>query len=80
MVMENTSERLLCCKDGISYYSDIPLGLYVVRGDSMVLLGKVGDIMPNNMKKVEQEELQDMIEEMGGTGGLNWDFDADLTA
>jgi small nuclear ribonucleoprotein (snRNP)-like protein len=53
MVMEDTSERRVLnvkvspVEDGagmgstICYYTDIQLGLYLVRGDSMVLLGEV---------------------------------------
>ena len=50
MVLEETSERrVLLMKDTtdegdgdtICYYTDILLGLYLVRGDSMVLLGEV---------------------------------------
>ncbi len=45
MVMEETSERrvLHTKKDGevVCFYTDILLGLYLVRGDSMVLLGEV---------------------------------------
>lgn len=70
----------MCCKGGISYFCDVPLGLYVVRGDSMVLLGQIGDMMPEDrMKEVEMDELEKLIEE-SGTGELNWDFDLDLEA
>eukprot|EP00547_Thalassionema_nitzschioides_P014290 CAMPEP_0194235660 /NCGR_PEP_ID=MMETSP0158-20130606/3093_1 /TAXON_ID=33649 /ORGANISM="Thalassionema nitzschioides, Strain L26-B" /LENGTH=151 /DNA_ID=CAMNT_0038969185 /DNA_START=7 /DNA_END=462 /DNA_ORIENTATION=- len=80
MVMEDASERHMCCKDGVSYYCDVPLGLYVVRGDSMVLLGQVGDILnTDRIKKVDKEVLDKMLEE-SGSGELNWDFDTDLTA
>lgn len=80
MVMENTSERRMCFKDGISHYCDVPMGLYVVRGDSMVLLGQVGDFMlKEKMKSVDLDELMAMIAE-SGTGAINWDFDADLEA
>mmetsp|Transcript_5853 Transcript_5853/g.8705 ORF Transcript_5853/g.8705 Transcript_5853/m.8705 type:complete len:210 (+) Transcript_5853:143-772(+) len=45
MVMEETSERRVLHikkgKDTICYYTDIKLGLYLVRGDSMVLLGEL---------------------------------------
>ena len=45
MVLEETSERrvLHTKKDGevVCFYTDILLGLYLVRGDSMVLLGEV---------------------------------------
>ena len=52
MVLDETSERRVLrtkksSKDEedevICYYTDILLGLYLVRGDSMVLLGEVDD-------------------------------------
>jgi len=58
------------------YYHDIPLGLYVVRGDSMVLTGQVrpeegrvgieqptaNEQQPSFMESVSLEELHRMIE------------------
>lgn len=79
MVMEDTCERRMCFKDQICYYSDVPLGLFVVRGDSMVLLGQVGEFCPQQLREVELGELVEMISE-SGTGALNWDVDADLQA
>lgn len=80
MVMEDTSERHICCKNGVSYFNDVPLGLYVVRGDSMVLLGQIDDfLMTDRMEEVDKESFDKLIEE-SGSGALNWDFDADLTA
>lgn len=71
----------MCCKDGIAYFADVPLGLYVVRGDSMVLLGQIGDLAPKDgrTKQISMEELEAMIKE-SGDGSLEWDFDGDLTA
>jgi hypothetical protein len=79
MVMEDTCERRMCFKDEICYYTDVPMGLYVVRGDSLVLLGQVGEFVPQQLKEVNLEDLVAMISE-SGTGALNWDFDADLQA
>jgi U6 snRNA-associated Sm-like protein LSm1 len=81
MVLEETCERRMCLVNGISHYCDVPMGLYVIRGDSMVLLGQVdgGEAAANNMKEVELDELMAMIKE-SGTGAINWDFDADLEA
>jgi hypothetical protein len=73
MILDNSSERKIHRnkKDGKTYYADIPLGLYIVRGDSVVLLGQVKDTdntdSNNNddddagMLNVELEELQEMI-------------------
>lgn len=45
MVLEDTSERRILHLnkggDSICYYVDIHLGMYLVRGDSMVLLGEI---------------------------------------
>jgi len=78
------------------YYHDIPLGLYVVRGDSVVLLGQVegggehtdqGQGRPGGfaMKEVSLQELEELEERKKRAGGpqaevLNWDFDTDLIA
>jgi len=45
LVLQNAFERkvLPISKDGVTYYVDIPLGIYIVRGDSVVLMGKVRD-------------------------------------
>jgi len=48
MVMEDVCERRILHTKGAdgklcSYYADVRLGLYMVRGDSMVLLGEVDE-------------------------------------
>jgi small nuclear ribonucleoprotein (snRNP)-like protein len=61
------------------YYTDIPLGMYIVRGDSMVLTGALGD-MPSSavmMKEVSLEELEDLAH---AQDPLTWEFDLDLIA
>ena len=43
-MLEDTSERrILTTKNKGTVYMDIQLGLFLVRGDSMVLLGEVDD-------------------------------------
>jgi hypothetical protein len=69
----------MCQVNHDCYYADIPLGLYIVRGDAMVLMGQVSDFFAQPMKKVELNELLSLIEE-SGTGALNWDVDMDLQA
>ena len=79
----------------ITYYSDIPLGIYVIRGDSVVLLGSIHDMaVPSNMKAVTLEELGELqakqqqdkavaasnINKDAENGPLAWDFDTDLIA
>jgi U6 snRNA-associated Sm-like protein LSm1 len=76
----------------ICYYADVPLGLYLVRGDSMVLLGEVEEEDDDgNLQNVSLEELEQLQnkknEETTATTGedgpvdqerLIWDFDTDL--
>jgi small nuclear ribonucleoprotein (snRNP)-like protein len=67
------------------FYYDIPLGTFLVRGDSMVLMGAVEDDddeeedQYNNLRPVsslaELVELQKMAE-----SAVEWDFDGDLIA
>eukprot|EP00978_Attheya_sp_CCMP212_P028274 scaffold97255_cov49-Attheya_sp.AAC.6 len=92
MVLEETSERRMVTVGKTCYYADVPLGLYLVRGDSMVLLGEVEeeDDM-GNLQNVSLEELEQLQnkknEETTATTGedgpvdqerLIWDFDTDL--
>ena len=41
LVLERTTERVVAV--GSKLYADVPLGLYVVRGENVVLLGRLGD-------------------------------------
>lgn len=81
MVMESVSERKLCTtKKGETCYCDVPLGLYVVRGDSIVLLGQVSSDNDSKMKLVTLEELEELKQDNNASEELVWDFDTDLTA
>lgn len=73
------------------YQTDIELGLFVVRGDNVVLLGEVDDDEEQNddqMQFVTLEEFEQLEgaeatrkEESGdGEEAINWDFDMDLVA
>jgi hypothetical protein len=78
MVLEQVSERKFHrSKEGIIYFADVSLGVYIARGDSMVLLGQVGS--DDGMKQIKLDELEAMtleaVEEQ-----LEWDFDKDLLA
>ena len=76
MVLDEASEwKMHRHKNGTIYYSDIPMGVYIVRGDSIVLLGQIAP--DDGMKKVEPAEIEEMIKE---ASGLEWDFDKDLQA
>ncbi|KAG7354115.1 LSM domain containing protein [Nitzschia inconspicua] len=79
MVLDEVSERKFHrSNDGVTYFADIPLGVYIARGDSMVLLGQVGSD-DEGMKQIEMKELEDMIEK-AKQEKLEWDFDKDLLA
>ncbi|KAG7351028.1 LSM domain containing protein [Nitzschia inconspicua] len=79
MILDEVSERKFHrSNDGVTYFADIPLGVYIARGDSMVLLGQVGSD-DEGMKQIEMKELEDMIEK-AKQEQLEWDFDKDLLA
>lgn len=106
MVLEDTSERRILVvpreksegdegkkEDTICYQADVKLGLYIVRGDSVVLMGEVDDdeeeIETNDkMRLVSLEELEQLEEEekkrqeeKGETKEhIDWEFDLDLVA
>lgn len=79
MVLEEASERKIHreASDGVTYFADVPLGVYVVRGDSMVMLGQISP--DEGMKQIEPEELDAIMSKSKG-GPLEWDFDKDLLA
>jgi U6 snRNA-associated Sm-like protein LSm1 len=78
MVLEEASERKIHRDaDGVTYFADVPLGVYIVRGDSMVLLGQVSP--DQGMEQVEVNDLEEMIMKAKAEG-LEWDFDKDLLA
>ena len=80
MVLEEAVERSVHrdSKAGITYYSDVPLGVYIVRGESMVMLGQIS-MSDEGMKQVEPLELEEIIKQ-AETEQLEWDFDKDLLA
>lgn len=81
MVLSEAIERRIVTvkTDGNSknYFADIPLGMYVVRGDSMVLCGEVHNHWPL-LEEVSLEELEKLQEK--AEPPLEWEFDLDLTA
>lgn len=80
MVLQETFERRIVSSAGVCYYHDIPLGVYIVRGDSMVLMGQLNEMKEQMiMRQVGLEELEN-IQKKEGSAPLNWDFDADLIA
>ena len=90
MVLDGASERRFHSSDKtgeeektVTYYADVPLGMYIVRGDSIVLLGQVGSEEEEEaqsgltasivtMKKLDIEELEELVassEEPQDNGG-----------
>lgn len=99
MVLEDTAERrVLVVKredETICYQTDIQLGLYVLRGDVVVLMGEVdaeedelevsrdGRIRNVDFEEFEQlEEEEDKRRKESGevVEEIEWDFDMDLVA
>lgn len=77
--MEDCVERRIeiDSRTGMAFYYDIPLGVYIVRGDTIVLLGNTDDEQLR-MKRVSATELEE-LEQIPKTP-LEWDFDNDLIA
>lgn len=66
----------------VTCYTDIPLGVYVVRGDSMVLSGALNPAMNQHpsMKEVSLQEFEALVEKEENEEPQEWDFDTDLIA
>ena len=66
-------------------FGDIPLGLYIIRGDSVVLLGEIDEAKQSersHLKEVSTDEIlelvQDQADEEGGQDTKElWNFDKD---
>mmetsp|Transcript_826 Transcript_826/g.823 ORF Transcript_826/g.823 Transcript_826/m.823 type:complete len:117 (+) Transcript_826:59-409(+) len=74
LVLEETSERIILA----GKYCDIPLGLYIVRGDNIVLLGEIDDELERNemkLVKIDPEDLSNYSED-NEYGKLQWDFES----
>ena len=58
-------------------YCDIPLGLFLVRGDNLILLGDVDDEKEANQKleKVTPAELSELLATGASKKQLEWDFE-----
>lgn len=74
MVLDDASERRFHSDEAssITYYTDVPLGMYIVRGDSVVLLGQVGPEDDGTteqqagtilLKQVDEEEFEALLED-----------------
>lgn len=80
MVLDEASERRFHSSDSndndehqqpkVTYFTDIPLGLYIVRGDSVVLLGQINPEEEDEtiqqgtviMKKLDEEAFEAMVQ------------------
>jgi hypothetical protein len=99
MVLEDTSERriLVVKKDDstICYQTDIQLGLYVLRGDVVVLMGevdaeedeqeisndgKIRNVSFEEFEQLEEDEAKRRKESGEVVDEIEWDFDMDLVA
>ena len=109
MVLEDTSERriLVVKREEIDvddedkgetttcYQADVKLGLYVVRGDVVVLMGEVDDegsqeviqydgkirmVSLEEFEQLEEEEMKRREESGEIVEEIDWDFDMDLVA
>lgn len=64
------------------FYSDLPLGTFLVRGDSMVLMGAVDDDDDDDaswLSPVASAQEFSKLQEKG-EATIEWDFDGDLIA
>ena len=75
LILEDTCERVLLS----GKYCDFPLGLYIVRGDNIVLLGEIdADKESQALQKIDQEQymaLAEQVEEGDEAGKVVWDFE-----
>jgi U6 snRNA-associated Sm-like protein LSm1 len=82
LVLHDAVERRICYypSENTLYFTDVPLGLYVVRGDSMVLSGPLLTHPSQHQKEVSLEEYESLCKSELAQPPLKWDFDEDLTA
>ena len=73
LILEDTCERVLMP----GKFCDIPLGLYIVRGDTIVLLGEVDSETEEEKMQLERIEPEEMMEsgEEPEESKLSWDFE-----
>ena len=57
-------------------YCDIPLGLFLVRGDNLIMLGEVDDAKEasQNLEEVSAAELTELLASAPNKK-LEWDFE-----
>ena len=74
LILEDTCERVLLP----GRFCDVPLGLYIVRGDTIVLMGEVDpETEADNMKliRLTPEEMMELEDVEPEESKLSWDFE-----
>lgn len=74
LILEGTCERVLLT----GKYCDFPLGLYIVRGDNIVLLGEIDEERETETLECIDQETYIQIASEGGDGDIGkivWDFE-----
>lgn len=71
LILENTVERIIFAEG----FCDIELGIYIVRGENIVLLAELSEEDENNpnFKKINPEQLVQINDQL--THKVTWDFD-----
>lgn len=56
LILEDAKERIIVGKE----FAEVPLGLYVVRGENVVLIGEVDETRdpPQDLKRVSETEIR----------------------
>ncbi|KAJ1445394.1 hypothetical protein M885DRAFT_550059 [Pelagophyceae sp. CCMP2097] len=80
VVLENTFERrTILPADGPPAYGDFPLGLFLVRGDAVVLLGEVSEDLETEAAGYPRHVSTETIEELESQGvdttDVSWDIE-----
>jgi len=70
LIVEDTCERVLLK----GKYCDVPLGLYIVRGDTLVLVGEIEKDL-EELESVPPEEYSAELAEQAEQTRIQWDFE-----
>ena len=77
IVLQDTAERRVV--NGM--YGDIPLGIYIVRGENIVLLGEINEEVEaaqSHLRRVSVDEILEAEDEAASAGRLEkteWDIE-----
>ncbi len=63
--------------DFVDCFCDLPLGLFIVRGDNVVVFGEIDEEKEKALplKEVTQEELREKITATGDKKPVDWDLE-----